>query len=373
MISLDVSRDWVILAPRGTAPEFAAAELSRILGLLRREAGHALGAVPVLDSGGDAPDETRPIIVLNGDGTRKDNGYSWRFGLDRIEIYGASDRGLLNGVFAFCAALGVSWPDIDRETLPPPVAGTRGGYALDRAGAYQPSAAEPAKLRRLVISRETPLKRRHSALIWGIHRCVDAVVLPLREKPSPLAALTGGYRRARERFVEEAETYGLQVELGGWDLACLVPRDLFTGGDVFRMEAGKRIRKYNFCPTNPKTIALLTAGAERFFKSHGDTAVFHLWPDRGAEDRWCSCPSCRAFSRNEQNRIAVNTATDVLARLNPDGLISYYEAGEDENAGDSDVKPRPAMFRIHTPSRAEGAPEAASAAPEADRAGILLL
>jgi hypothetical protein len=84
MINLDVSRDWVILAPRGAAPEFAAAELSRALGLLRSGAGHSLGDVPVMDAAETAPEETRPVFVLNGDGQRWDNGYSWRVGLDRI-------------------------------------------------------------------------------------------------------------------------------------------------------------------------------------------------------------------------------------------------------------------------------------------------
>jgi hypothetical protein len=109
------------------------------------------------------------------------------------------------------------------------------------------------------------------------------------------------------------------------------------------MEEG-RAGAYNFCPTSPESLAGIRAGAERYFSRPGDVRIFHLWPDRGAEDRWCSCPSCRAFSRNEQNRIAVNAAADVLAEHRPDALVSCYEtAGDDGDAGQ--VKPRPNMFR----------------------------
>jgi hypothetical protein len=134
------------------------------------------------------------------------------------------------------------------------------------------------------------------------------------------------------------------------------------------MEEGKRTKKYNFCPTNPDTIRILGKEAERIFRYHAafshpvkplkgvnaddvESAVFHLWPDRAHEATWCSCPTCRAFSPAEQNRIAVNAAADILAALNPQARISWYETtGED-----GDIAVRSNMFQL---SRLPGDPGA---------------
>jgi len=62
--------------------------------------------------------------------------------------------------------------------------------------------------------------------------------------------------------------------------------------------------------------------------------VFNLLPDKGNENSWCACPACRAFSPSEQNIIAVNTAADVLLKLDPDALIIYHDYGtEPEEEG----------------------------------------
>ncbi|MDR1575636.1 MAG: hypothetical protein LBS37_06485, partial [Treponema sp.] len=61
--------------------------------------------------------------------------------------------------------------------------------------------------------------------------------------------------------------------------------------------------------------------------------VFHLWPDQGHEKTWCACPDCRAFSPLEQNRIAVNSAADVLADLDPRARLSYLEDPLETSAG----------------------------------------
>jgi hypothetical protein len=108
--------------------------------------------------------------------------------------------------------------------------------------------------------------------------------------------------------------------------------------------------KHNFCPTNPKTIDLIKKRAAALFRSTLAAAdgapvkppakppagavkaepvrVFHLWPDRGQESTWCSCPACRAFSPDEQNLIAANDAADALAGIDPGARLSYYESSE---------------------------------------------
>jgi hypothetical protein len=263
----------------------------------------------------------------------------------------------------------VNWPAPGEEILPNPHPAHPLEYPLKAASAYQGTVKEPDKWRRLVITRAIPLSRRKDFLIWAARGRIDALVLPFTEKPSFFAGLTGKYSRIQENFFNLAKRYALSIEIGGWELNGLVPRRyFFIKKDIFRMEEGKRTRDHNFCPTNPDTIALLETEARRRFSEYPDVLIFHLWPDRGAEHLWCSCPSCRAFSREEQNRIAVNTAADVLAKINPEAKISYYEAAsyestwcastEESGGNPSEVSLRPNVFRLRLLPGQEGAEKA---------------
>jgi hypothetical protein len=359
MIKFDVAKNWTILVPFGLkAACRTAADLGRVLSLLRARAGLRAEEPPAQDS--SAPvDVSVPIIALNGEYDRTANGFSWRAGIDRVEIYGASERGLCNGIYDFLAALGVNWPEPGAEVLPEPHPDHPPEYPLRAGSAYRATVKEPDKKRRLVITGETPPSRQTDFLLWAVHNGIDALVLPLAEKPSFFARLTGKYRRVREKLFSLAKQYALPVEIGGWELSLLVPRRYFlVKKDIFRMEGGKRTRKYNFCPTNPDTIALIKAEARHRFGNYPDISVFHLWPDRNAEHVWCSCPSCRAFSREEQNRIAVNTAAGILAEINAGALISYYENTGDSAANPVEIGVRPNMFRLPLLPGQEGAEKA---------------
>ncbi len=73
-------------------------------------------------------------------------------------------------------------------------------------------------------------------------------------------------------------------------------------------------------------------------------ACFHLWPEEDRENTWCACPACRAFSPAEQYIIAVNTAADVLAKLDPNARLSFIDYGEE--TGKAGIAPRKNMFKV---------------------------
>jgi len=149
-----------------------------------------------------------------------------------------------------------------------------------------------------------------------------------------------------DEIIKEAASNNLTPETGGWSLSQLLPRKyFFLHGDYFRMESGKRKRKIHFCTTNPKTIAIIRTESEKIFASAGKIQTFHLWPDRGQEKNWCSCPACRAFSATDQYRMAVNAAADVLAEINPDAKLSYSENGFETGEG-SEIQLRLNVFKI---------------------------
>jgi len=345
MSNFDVSKEWVILVPPDVPDvKKAAGDLSRCIGLLANLGKNRYGkppaalAAPVIaDASGTAT--AGPVIVLNSEGAGPErNGFSWRARSERVEIYGESGRGLCNGIYSFLSALGVSWPAPGEEELPLPVAKDPQCFPLVNDGVNEPSKYEgcegdPAAVpwRRFVPAGKKTvkniLKRSEAFIAWAARRRYDAVVFPLAVF---ISELSGGKLK---QFRQAAGEYGITLEAGGRDLSALVPRSYyFLHKDIFRMEEGVRKRANHFCPTNPATIRVIGKEGGKLFRAAAEVKVFHLWPDKGAETVWCSCPSCRAFTPSEQNRIGVNSAADVLAAVNPGASVTYYEkSGEGGN------------------------------------------
>jgi hypothetical protein len=262
-------------------------------------------------------------------------------GKNRVELYGESDRGLCNAVFDFLKALGFEWPRSGVETLPRySPSETAGEYRVGEEYAYSPSNADSV-YRRLVFRGNDAPDAWERDIVWAARNCIDALVFPLnsrvwdklaepeqpvllpffkkRKEPEPVMA-------APHKLLAVAEQYALSVEMGGWDLSWFLPRSSFKRSkDMFRLDDGQRDREHNFCPTNSDTLKVVKAQAEKLFRAYPKMSVFHLWPAYGYEKRWCACPTCRAFSIEEQNRIAVNAIADVLHEINQAARISYFE------------------------------------------------
>ncbi|MDR0998564.1 MAG: DUF4838 domain-containing protein [Treponema sp.] len=346
MAVFDVSRDWTILVPALPSVRKAAEDMARCVNLLRRLAGYPGKTPALLDAEGPSPDDSVPLILLNAGGSAEGElcGFSWRTGTERIEIYGDSPRGLCNGVYDFLAALGITWPAPGREELPSLPGGSSGEgilYPLRDKGAYEASDPSPAKRKRLLVPVGTKFKDIRTLIPWAARNRIDALIFSLGDR---------GFRSRCAEIRKAAESYAIAIERGGWDISLFLPRRLFLfHRELFRMVSGKRVKDSHFCPTNPDTIRAVKTEAGRIFRTAGDARIFHLWPDRGREDVWCSCPSCRAFSPAEQNRIAVNTIADVLAAMGSKAQLSYYEAaGEAEEEGSS-IPLRPGVFRLDEP------------------------
>ena len=143
----------------------------------------------------------------------------------------------------------------------------------------------------------------------------------------PLAAFSSGQTRKKlaklKQLVMERK---ISLEAGGWDLSSMVPRKhFFFHKDSFRMVEGKRVKDHHFCPTSLNAIKIIKTEGKKILEAAAGIEVFHLWPDKGAETAWCSCPTCRAFTVQEQGRIAVNVAADVLLAINPNASVTYFE------------------------------------------------
>ncbi|MDR2398271.1 MAG: DUF4838 domain-containing protein [Spirochaetaceae bacterium] len=341
----DVSKAWEIHIPPGRPViKKSAEDLIHYLKLLRNQAGLSLKPPVIQDQ--DTPMDCRhPRIFLQSELNGPDHtGFFWHIEKSRIEICGESDRGLCNGVFDFLKALGLSWPDLDHEVLPPAHNLNPQEYLPKETYGERRAQDTPIR-RRVLLERHYPASRWKSLLLWAVHNQIDTAVFSLYAGRG-----MRGYPHFSKELGDLVEKYALTIERGGWDLSIFVPRRYFLfNREMFRMDSGKRDGKINFCPTSPEAINLIRRKAEEIFRAYPETAVYHLWPDQGHERSWCSCPTCRAFTLEEQGRIAVSTAADVLAEINPRGRISFYEP----SPGRGDIAVRPNLFKIsHLPGEA---------------------
>jgi hypothetical protein len=324
---MDFIKEWVIIIPPDVPQaEKAAGDLSRCVGLLSALNGGRAQPPKIVNAFDRMPAETVSAIVLNCEkADSRGNGFAWKAKSGRIEIFGESGRGLCNGIYSFIAAMGITWPAAGQEKLP------KAGIGLACGKTSEPSNFEEknplASCRRFVPAGKSELgimlKNCEDFAAWAGRNRYDALIVPLPAFVSERQAV-----KQLEKFAGE---YGIALEAGGHELSSLVPRKaFFLHRDYFRMEDGKRKKDHHFCPTSPGAIRLIGEEAEELFRAADNIKVFHLWPDNGAETAWCACPTCRAFTTQEQNRIGVNAAADIIATLNPDALITFYEkSGED--------------------------------------------
>ena len=224
-------------------------------------------------------------------------------------------------------------------------------------GTSQPGNFPVENRRRLIVAKKLSPAQRMPLVQWAIRNNFDTIVFPLRD------ASTWNWLKTSGAMAKLVEQNGIAIEAGGWEISLLLPRRLFLfNPELFRMDYGKRTPKHHFCPTNPKTIEIIKKNAAKMFQwaaekmpassrkaasphdaAEGAAPVFHLWPDYSHEKTWCSCPACRAFSPHEQNRIAVNSAADVLERLFPHAKLSCFDLAQEAGG----IKLRENVFTLN--------------------------
>jgi hypothetical protein len=183
-------------------------------------------------------------------------------------------------------------------------------------------------------------------LPWAKDHGCSAIILYPVDELFTLERMGDHVTGRRRKLIDAAQHYGLEIEEGGFCLSRFVPRRLFMNNrDLFRMAEGKRVADVNFCPTNPETLDIIATQARRFFQRRSEHQVFHLWPDKGPDEGWCSCPTCRAFSPFEQSLIAINTLADSLAEINSSARLSYLVS----DGAESTLRCRPNMFPLPYP------------------------
>ncbi|MCL2763970.1 MAG: hypothetical protein FWD40_01660 [Treponema sp.] len=193
--------------------------------------------------------------------------------------------------------------------------------------------------KRLFIDVRTNAKEREKLIKLAVENECNTLVFSFND-----SIFKGNNKNLK--YMKLARHYALNIEAGGHDLSLLLPKSLFLfNRDLFRMEQGKRKMSFHFCPTNPKTTAIISKRAHRLFGRVLQTVTvprfFHLLPENNHESTWCQCPACRAFRPAEQYLIAVNAAADELAKYDHEAQLLYVDFDTEPEA--ARVKPRKNM------------------------------
>ncbi|MCL2442806.1 MAG: hypothetical protein FWD13_04995 [Treponema sp.] len=193
---------------------------------------------------------------------------------------------------------------------------------------------------RLFIDKNTSAKERVKIINSAVEDKYDTLVFSLDDNIFKT-------KNWNQKYLKLIRRYAFNIEAGGHNLPLMLPRRLYMSDkELFRMDQGKRIKDHHFCPTNPKTIAIIANNSRKLFADvlQVMTAprIFHMLPDEGHERTWCACPACRAFRFSEQFLIAVNTAADELIKLDPEAKIMYVDIDTEPEA--ARIMPRKNTF-----------------------------
>jgi len=286
------------------------------------EHGGAGGASGAAGADGGAGGQAAPDAAAFAAPARR--GFAWRASPTRVELHGDSPEGLLACVYDFLEAGGFRWiePGPEGERLPAP-----GSLRLERASGR---SDRPALRPVLILGHGAYLEKAADYLLFAARNGYAGVFLHTIEGPlalgaCPAARLDGG----RASLAALAGRLGLELEEGGHLLSSLLPRSLSKREpELFRMTRGGRKADRNFCPSNPRSLALAAESFARFAKARPEVRVFHCWPDDLPGGGWCSCPACvdaegGPLSAAAQSLKAALALASALAEARPGARLSF--------------------------------------------------
>lgn len=335
MSRVDFSQEWRIVGAQHTNPvgDYAVTELRRALEKITGES-------PIITT---RFREGLPSIVLRY-GKDGGDGFSWEAKKDLIEISGESPRALLFGVYDFLEALGCSWikPGLEGERLP-------SGAAFELAD-KKVSQTPVFTDRALIFGDPLFMNEIEDWLRWAIRNRINTLFFHTTDNELSMGAVPESqYQRLKGTITRMTGQRGFTIEHGGHGLAALLPRKLFSQmPEAFRMKDGARTPDHNFCVHHPEGMKIIRGNAARYFESHPEVDIFHLWPDDIVDGGWCECDLCVDFSASDQALIVTNALAEELATIHPKARISFLAYHDTEKAP-AKIKPRANVALLWAP------------------------
>ena len=151
--------------------------------------------------------------------------------------------------------------------------------------------------------------------------------------------------------IDETEKRGIAAEYYLHALNYLLPRELFAKEpELFRSDDdGRRTTDYNGCPSNDRTLQIVSERAAALAARLGQRSHrYHWWQDDDlGGDVSCRCEKCRALTPAAQNLIWARAVWQGLRAYDPAAEISLLVYGEQ----DADIPLQDGVFLEFAPFR----------------------
>jgi hypothetical protein len=323
---LDLTKSWQITIQNQGDPTccLAARELAVFLQQISGK------IIPI----NDKSDRSRFSFELSYENKGTD-GFEWRARPKIVTLHGSNPRGLLYAVYDFLETLGCTWfaPGMTGMSIPK---GTQ--FILSETTIKQKTSIAG---RCLILGHHAFMKDSEDWIIWAARNRINTLFFHVIDSSLAIgAAPEAFYQQIKSHAIALARERGMTVEHGGHKLTSLLPRKLFKHlPDAFRMRDGKRANDHNFCPSNPGGLEIIRKNGRRWFETHPEVDVFHLWADDIPGGGWCGCELCETLSSSDQLLVAVNALAEELEFVNPGAQISLL-AYHDTEQPPRYIKPR---------------------------------
>jgi hypothetical protein len=295
MVELDLPGGWRVSGPPEAA--LAAAELEEGLAVV---------------TGGSGRGGRVAFELVEGSGPGE--GFGWEATAATVRLEGAGRRGLLNGVFALLAALGLRWPWPGRAVLV-------GSPVVAVPAAFEDGPVLPGRC--LVLGERGLLKAAEDWIVWAARNWLNTIFAHVSTQRAPFGAAPEAlWRQRRGRLVVLARERGMAIEHGGHLLPELVPPGALARA-AQELEAG----------TPAGGVQGLQAAVSAHARAHPEADVLHLW---GADS---ATGAQAATARSARALRLTNAAAAALERISP-GVTLASLAYHDTLAVPVGVRPR---------------------------------
>jgi hypothetical protein len=157
-------------------------------------------------------------------------------------------------------------------------------------------------------------------------RAKDAglTTIGLHHQNSPQAVVQCVKSDVGQRFLEQCQKLGLEVEYELHAMKELLPRELFAKNPVmFRMDdQGQRVADFNCCVHSAPALQIICENSVEIGKVlRPTTSRYFYWGDDGRP--WCQCPKCRELSPSEQALVIENRICRALREVDSKAQVAH--------------------------------------------------
>ncbi len=201
-------------------------------------------------------------------------------------------------------------------------------------------------------SKDSYFKTRGAILAWEDIATLDWPALANQAGLTTLSVHTSDSNMQTatfKKFLEDCQSFNIDVEYEQHAMAELLPRSLFAQKPaLFRMdEKGKRTADFNCCASSLEALEIIAQNARtRAVKQRPTSGRYYFWLDDGGKK--CHCPECIGFNHSDQALLIENRIVRELKEIDSKNTLAHL-AYQSTMQAPSVIKPESGVFLEYAP------------------------